>query len=99
MWDSPSGVHASALPGFESTCRETTMAANPIHISELQFEIVTSPEEKLVRCSGLINSATSANLQNTVRSVIPETKHVVLDLTDVTYMDSSGLGAVVSVYL
>jgi anti-sigma B factor antagonist len=84
---------------FESKLREPAMSANPVPISELQFEVVTSPEEVLVRCSGRINSATSADLQSTVRSVIPETKRVVLDLTDVSYMDSSGLGAVVSVYL
>jgi anti-sigma B factor antagonist len=83
----------------ESTRREATMAANPVPLSDLQFEVVKSPKEILVRCSGRINSATSSNLQSTVRSLIPETDHLVLDLTDVAYMDSSGLGAVVSVYL
>ena len=38
-------------------------------------------------------------LQTAVRNLIPESKRVVLDLTDVTYMDSSGLGAIVGVYL
>jgi anti-sigma B factor antagonist len=75
------------------------MAANPIPISELSLETVRSPEETIVRCTGRINSATSAALQTTVRNLIPETKCVVLDLTDVSYMDSSGLGAIVSLYL
>ncbi len=75
------------------------MAANPISISELQIETVKSPEETLVRCSGRINSATAPDLQSAVRSMIPHTKRVVLDLTDVSYMDSSGLGAIVGIYL
>jgi anti-sigma B factor antagonist len=75
------------------------MAANPIPISELQLETVKTLEETFVRCSGRISSRTTEMLQSTVRSLIPGTKRVVLDLTDVSYMDSSGLGAVVSIYL
>jgi anti-sigma B factor antagonist len=75
------------------------MAANPVPISDLQIEVVKSPEEALVRCTGRITSATSADLQSTVRGLIPQTKRIVLDLTDVTFMDSSGLGAVVSIYV
>jgi len=75
------------------------MAANPIPISELNLETVRSPEETIVRGSGRITSSTVALLQSTVRSLIPETKSIVLDLTDVTYMDSSGLGAIVGLYL
>jgi anti-sigma B factor antagonist len=38
-------------------------------------------------------------LQSAVRDLIPGSKRVVLDLTDVSYMDSSGLGAIVGIYL
>jgi anti-sigma B factor antagonist len=75
------------------------MAAQPIPTSELNLETVRSPEETLVRCSGKISSTTSGTLQTTVRALIPEAKPIVLDLTDVNYMDSSGLGALVSVYV
>jgi anti-sigma B factor antagonist len=75
------------------------MAANPIRISELNLETVKTPDETIVHCSGKITSGTSAQLQTTVRGLIPETKCVVLDLTDVSYMDSSGLGAIVGLYL
>jgi anti-sigma B factor antagonist len=75
------------------------MAANPIPVSELQIEIAKSPEEVFVRCSGRISSATSADLQTIVRNIIPQTRRIVLDLTNVTYLDSSGLGAVVGIYL
>jgi anti-anti-sigma factor len=75
------------------------MAENPILVSELQVETVKSPEETLVRCSGKIISSTSANLQATVRNLIPHANRIVLDLTDVNYIDSSGLGALVAIYL
>jgi anti-anti-sigma factor len=75
------------------------MAANPIPISELTLETVKTPEETIVRCSGKITSGTSAQLQTTVRNLIPGTESLVLDLTDVSYMDSSGLGAIVGLYL
>jgi anti-sigma B factor antagonist len=75
------------------------MAAQPIPLPELSFETVRTPEETFLRCSGKITSTTSATLQTAVRGLIPEGKPIVLDLTDVSYMDSSGLGALVSVYL
>ena len=75
------------------------MSATPIPISDLILEAVTTPDEILVRCSGRITSRTSAAFQTKVRSLIPETSCVVLDLTDVNLIDSSGLGALVGVYL
>jgi anti-anti-sigma factor len=75
------------------------MSTTPIPFSELTLEAVKSSEEILVRCSGRITSSTTDTLQNKVRSLIPETECVVLDLTDVNYIDSSGLGALVSVYM
>jgi len=75
------------------------MAANPIPLPELRLETVRTPEETLVRCSGRIISSTSGMLQARVRGLIPGANCIVLDLTDVSYMDSSGLGAMVSIYL
>ena len=75
------------------------MAVTSIPIPELKLETVRTPEETLVRCTGKITSTSSGTLQTTIRGLIPEGKRVVLDLTDVNYMDSSGLGALVGVYL
>src|ERR1700741_240187 len=74
------------------------MSATPSPISELNLETTKNPDETIVRCKGKITSGSSAWLQSTVRSLIPETKCVVLDLTNVSYMDSSGLGAVAGLY-
>jgi anti-sigma B factor antagonist len=75
------------------------MAATPTPTQELKLETVRKGDEALVRCIGKITSSSAGLLQSTVRSLIPETKRVVLDLTDVTYMDSSGLGTLVTLYL
>ncbi|MGA6987698.1 MAG: STAS domain-containing protein [Terriglobales bacterium] len=72
---------------------------NPIPKPELNLETVRNPEETIVHCTGRITSGTSGLLQTTVRALIPQTKCVVLDLTNVTNMDSSGLGAIVGLYL
>jgi anti-anti-sigma factor len=73
------------------------MAANPV--PELNLETIKTPAETLVRCTGRITSTTSGMFQTTVRALIPETDRLVLDLTDVKHLDSSGLGALVGLYL
>ena len=76
------------------------MATNPITpTAGLQLRTEKTAEETLVHGSGRITSATSDSLQNTIRELIPGAKRIVLDLTEVNYIDSSGLGALVSVYL
>jgi anti-anti-sigma factor len=76
------------------------MAANPIDLTpELQFDTERSAREITFRCIGRITSSTSSLLQEAVRNVIPEKKDIVLDLSNVAYMDSSGLGALVSVWV
>jgi anti-anti-sigma factor len=76
------------------------MAANQfIPTPELQLDTERTPTETVFHCSGRITSSTSALLQSTVRKVIPEAKTIVLDLSNVTYMDSSGLGALVGIWV
>jgi len=53
----------------------------------------------VVRCSGRINSNTTDLLKATVRSLMLDNKIVVLDLGNVSYMDSSELGALVGLYV
>jgi anti-sigma B factor antagonist len=76
------------------------MAANPVvPTQELQLSTEKKPEETIVHGVGRITSATSDLLQSTIRGLIPKNKRIVLDLAEVTYIDSSGLGALVSVYM
>lgn len=76
------------------------MAADPlVPTPELQIDTEKTATEIIFRCSGRITSSTSSLLQSTVRSVIPERKKIVLDLSNVTYMDSSGLGTLVGIWV
>lgn len=75
------------------------MAANPVPAPELQLSTEKKDGEIVVRGTGRINAATSAALQAAVRELIPQTKRIVIDLTGIEYVDSSGLGALVSIYM
>jgi len=76
------------------------MAANPISRPEqLRIEHEQKATETYVRATGRITSSTSATFENTLRDLVSNDKRVVLDLTNVDYIDSSGLGALVAVYM
>jgi len=75
------------------------MATNPVHASELNLTIEKTPTEIIVHCSGSITADTIQSLKTTVRPLFSESKTVVLDLTNITYLDSSGLGAIVALYV
>ena len=69
--------------------------ANP----ELKLETVKTSEETVIRCIGKMTYTSAEVLRSAVRPLFPETKCVVLDLKDMTYLDSFGLGALVGAYL
>jgi anti-sigma B factor antagonist len=66
---------------------------------ELTFDTRHSDTETTVICAGKIVSDTSPLLVSTVQPLIPGTKRLVLDLTNVSYMDSSGFGALVRLWV
>src|SRR5262245_10004603 len=72
-------------------------AAAPVPALKLDTRKTTT--ETTVLCTGRITSDTSALLQNTIRPLIPESKRIVVDLTEINYMDSSGIGALVSLWV
>lgn len=78
------------------------MAAIPvssISVPELKLATQRTPERTVVRCTGRITSDTSSVLQNTIRKLISETGLIVVDLGDVSCLDSSGLGVLVGLFL
>jgi anti-sigma B factor antagonist len=66
---------------------------------DLKLDVEKSPAETTVRCTGRITSSNSDSLKSTVRPLIPDAKRVVLDLTNVTFLDSSGLGTIVGLWV
>ena len=76
------------------------MSANPVSRSaQLSFDIAREPGESVVRCTGRITSDTTESLKSTVKPLLVSGKTVVLDLTNVDFLDSSGLGAIVALYV
>ena len=65
---------------------------------ELKMETEKKLDGVVVRCAGRIVSSTAPHLKDTVRPLIAENKVVVLDLTNVSYLDSSGLGTIVGLW-
>src|SRR5271156_1655719 len=63
------------------------------------FEVESSVDSDLkittVRCHGRLVNQTAGELKDTVKPLITEGGSIVLDLTDVNFMDSLGLGTLV----
>jgi anti-anti-sigma factor len=78
---------------------EVGVAATPAPPApELKIDIETSLEQVNVRCSGRITATSVELLLTTVRPLILQTKRLALDLAEVRYMDSAGLGALVQLW-
>ena len=76
------------------------MATNPISRDpELTLHAETAAQECTFYCAGRIVSDTVELLKSEVKPALARFQTVVLDLTDVSYMDSSGLGAIVGLYV
>jgi len=76
------------------------MAANPSNrASELSLVTEKGSSETVVRATGRITTTSCAALDTAARDLIGSEKHIVLDLANVDYIDSAGLGTLVSVYM
>ena|SRR5579862_2024830 len=65
----------------------------------LDLTIRSEAHAATVTCVGRLTSQNAALLKTQVKSMIPQEKHIVLDFTKLVGMDSSGLGALVGLYL
>jgi anti-anti-sigma factor len=53
----------------------------------------------IVKCIGKLIAGHTGILRDEVKGLIPQSKKIVLDLTNLTQMDSLGLGTLVSLYV
>ena len=77
------------------------MANYPERISAGHLELSTHADGSaiIVKCSGRLTAENSGVLKSHIRGMIPNAKQIVLDLSDLVSMDSSGLGTVVGLYV
>ncbi len=69
-------------------------------MQRLSLKIEHQPDGAvLVRCTGHLVAGVTDLLRAEVKRVIPETRHIVLDLAELEKMDSMGLGSIVSLYV
>jgi anti-anti-sigma factor len=64
------------------------------------YEVQKSEDETVgpittIVCHGRVVSESAGQIKEVVKPLIPLGGHIVLDLTDVSYLDSSGLGTLV----
>ena len=60
----------------------------------------TSAEDAIViRCAGRLTSEHTEQLREEFMRVLPGTKRIVLDLSDLRHVDSTGLGSLVRLYV
>jgi anti-sigma B factor antagonist len=67
--------------------------------STLTLEIERKDSEAVVTCHGKLVADGCSTLYATVHPLIGEYKRIVLDLTDLAYMDSMGIGTLVGLYV
>jgi anti-sigma B factor antagonist len=63
--------------------------------SRLSLKIHAEDGRAVVSCSGKLVAGVTDTLTSEVKQLIPNYSHVVLDLSDLTQMDSMGLGSIV----
>ena len=83
---------------FDFSGRQVRMpepaAANPLTIV-----VERTSDCVAVRCTGRLVAGMSNRFYLEVSQLIPSSKRIVLDFTDLTHMDSTGLGALVRLYV
>ena len=68
-------------------------------VPPLSLRTYVEGDATIVRCTGKLTAGLTGILRDEVKRLIPQTKKIVLDLTELTQMDSMGLGTIVALYV
>ena len=83
----------SSNPSIEPTSNSAP-APRTLHLRTYAWEDAT-----VVGCTGHLIIETAPHLKTEVKALLATKRRIILDLTDLTHMDSSGLGALVALYI
>jgi anti-sigma B factor antagonist len=64
----------------------------------LTFEIERDGNTAMVKCHGRLVAGTTEELYQAVKHLLPQAKVVVIDLAELAYVDSTGLGTLVRLH-
>ena len=67
-------------------------------VKVLTFEIERNGDSAVVKCHGRLVSGVGDEFYQAVKPVLAESREVTIDLADLTYIDSMGLGTLVRIY-
>lgn len=65
----------------------------------MRLQTLKRDDATVIQCAGRLTSEHAAALKSYVKDAIPQSKCIVLDLSEVTKMDSVGLGTLVGLYV
>lgn len=68
-------------------------------VSPLELAVEQCGDTVVVRCSGRLIAGANDRFYRLVSELIPGSKRIILDMTDLTHMDSTGIGALVRLYV
>ena len=77
------------------------MSAGPADAAVLTLTLRTSIEgdTAVVRCVGKLTAGHTGALREEVKRLLPQSRKIVLDLTELVQMDSMGLGTILGLYV
>jgi anti-sigma B factor antagonist len=88
-----------ALSYNSSSERIATMSAADVPVPVFSLQTYIEEDATVVKCSGKLTAGVTDQLRAEVKSLIPHAQRIILDLTDLTKMDSMGLGTIVGLYV
>ncbi len=65
----------------------------------MRLRTTSTPDGVVIHCTGRLTSDYTDDLRQEFMRVLPGARRIVLDLSDLRHMDSSGLGTVVRLYV
>ena len=74
------------------------MSENDMNV-RLTLNVKRSPEVAVVQLKGELAAGVTDLLYRQVKELIPEVARIVLDLKELTYLDSSGIGMIVRLFV
>lgn len=68
-------------------------------LNQLKINSYMLEDAMVVECAGRLTTEYAPRLKTEVKSMIPAQKRIILDLGKVAFMDSSGVGTLVGLYI